>query len=319
MSWLPHIPLGVGARAVVDWINTYLPDQLDWIAARFNDSAGGLTTFFLLFHPLLVAAVLGLLAAWVRSIWFGIFVTAGLVLTMSLGLWTQTMQTLSMVVVATVIALVIGIPIGILAARSSVVSTIVRPVLDFLQTIPALVYLVPVVIFFSIGFAPGVVATIVFAIAPGVRLTELAIRQVDAETVEAGEAFGGTPWQILRGIQLPLGLPTIMAGVNQVIMLALSMVVMAGFVGAPGLGKTVTGAFSRIDVAVGFEAGLAIVILAIFLDRLTGAFGQPTPHSLGAKVRGRRQAAAQAAVAAQAADQQVDQATRGARPARSHA
>lgn len=300
MSWLPDIPLGLGAEAFVDWIKAHLPGLLSWIAGSFNDSAGAITDFLLLFHPLLVAGIFVLIAAWVRSLWFAAFAAVGMVLVMSMGLWNEAMQTLSMVLVATLVALVIGIPIGILAARSSVVSTIVRPVLDFLQTIPALVYLVPVVIFFSIGYAPGIVATIVFAISPGIRLTELAIRQVDAETVEAGEAFGGTPWQILRGIQLPLGLPTIMAGVNQVIMLALSMVVMAGFVGAPGLGKSVTSAFSRVDVAVGFEAGLAIVILAIFLDRLTGAIGQPTAHSLAAKVRGRRKAAAQAAVADEA-------------------
>lgn len=300
MSWLPAIPLGEGAEAVVAWIKAHLPGLLSWIAGVFNDTSGSLTNFFLLFHPLLVAGVFALIAAWVRSIWFAVFVAVGLVLTMSVGLWTETMQTLSMVLVATIVALLIGIPIGILAARSTVVSLLVRPVLDFLQTIPALVYLVPVVIFFSIGYAPGVVATIVFAISPGIRLTELAIRQVDAETVEAGEAFGGTPWQILRGIQLPLGLPTIMAGVNQVIMLALSMVVMAGFVGAPGLGQSVTNAFGRVDVGVGFEAGLSIVILAIFLDRLTAAIGKPTTTSLGAKLRGRRKAAKQAAVAAEA-------------------
>jgi glycine betaine/proline transport system permease protein len=300
MSWLPHIPLGAGAEAFVDWIKEHLPGLLTAISTLFNTLASDLTDVLLLFHPLLVAAVFALLAAWVRSFWFAAFVLVGLIATMSMGLWDYSMQTLSMVLVATVFALVIAIPIGILAAKSSIVSTIVRPVLDFMQTIPALVYLVPVVIFFSIGYAPGVVATIVFAMAPGVRLTELAIRQVDTETVEAGEAFGGTPGQILRGIQLPLGLPTIMAGVNQVIMLALSMVVIAGFVGAPGLGQVVTGAFSRVDVAVGFEAGLAIVILAIFLDRLTGAIGQPTDHSLAALVRSRRQVTAQQAVATSA-------------------
>ncbi len=293
MSWLPHLPIGLGADAVVDWIKANLPGLLAAISSFFNTLSGSLADALLILHPLLVALVFALVAAWVRSIAFAIFTALGLVLTMSLGLWNETMQTLSMVLVATTIAVVIAVPIGILAARNATVSAVVRPVLDFMQTIPALVYLAPVVIFFSIGYAPGVVATIVFAMAPGVRLTELAIRQVDAETVEAGEAFGGTPGQILRGIQLPLGLPTIMAGVNQVIMLALSMVVIAGFVGAPGLGKVVTAAFSRIDVANGFEGGVAIVILAIFLDRLTGAIGQPSPSSLGARLRSRRKAAAQ--------------------------
>lgn len=316
MSWLPHVPLGAGAEAVVDWIRSNLPWLLDAITTVFNTVAGELTNALILLHPLLVAAIFALLAAWVRSLWFGLFVIVGLVLTMSIGLWNPAMQTLSMVLVATLVAVVVGVPIGILAARNSTVSAVVRPVLDFLQTIPALVYLVPVVIFFSLGYAPGIVATIVFAIAPGIRLTELAIRQVDAETVEAGEAFGGTPGQILRGIQLPLGLPTIMAGINQVIMLSLSMAVIAGFVGAPGLGQVVTGAFSRVDVAVGFEAGLAIVILAIFLDRLTGAIGRPTPHSLGTLVRGRRAAAAQKDVAAgQSDEQQVSTTKKSARPA----
>ncbi len=300
MSWLPQIPLGSGAAALVAWIKAHLPGLLAGIQSTFNTAATTITDVVLLLHPLLVALLVALLAAWVRSLWFAAFALVGLVLTMSMGLWTQTVQTLSMVLVATLVALVIGIPLGILAAKSSAVSVVLRPVLDFLQTIPSLVYLVPVVIFFSIGYAPGIVATVVFAIAPGIRLTELAIRQVDAETVEAGEAFGGTPWQILRGIQLPLGLPTIMAGVNQVIMLALSMVVIAGFVGAPGLGQSVTSAFSRVDVAQGFEAGLSIVILAIVLDRLTGAVGQPTPHSLASRLRGRRRRAAQAAVAAEA-------------------
>src|SRR5699024_8473291 len=164
------------------------------------------------------------------------------------------------------------------------------------------VYRIPVVIFFSIGFAPGVVATIIFAMAPGIRLTELGIRQVDAETVEAGQAFGGTGGQILRGIQLPLGLPTIMAGVNQVIMLGLSMAVMAGFVGAPGLGKTVVSALSTVNVSLGFEAGLGIVILAIFLDRITAAVGQENKGSLISVIRGRRKAAVRKAKA-EAAEQ----------------
>lgn len=299
MSWLPAIPVGAGAEAVVAWIRSTLPELLRAITQLFNVLASELSNGMLLFHPLLIAGIFALLAAWVRSVWFAVFVMAGFLLIMSMGLWTASVQLLAMVLVATVIALAIGIPIGILAARNKALSTVVRPVLDFMQTIPALVYLVPAVFFFSIGYAPGIVATIVFATAPGVRLTELAIRQVDAETVEAGEAFGGTPWQILRGIQLPLGLPTIMAGVNQVIMLALSMAALAGFVGAPGLGTNVAAAFSRVDVGTGFEAGLAIVIIAIFLDRLTGAIGQPTSASIGSKVRGRRRAAAQAAAAAQ--------------------
>ncbi|TDE90395.1 ABC transporter permease subunit [Occultella glacieicola] len=292
---IPHIPLGDAADAAVDWIKARLPEVLDGISDAFNTLAGGLTDAFLTLPWPVVVVLFALLAAWVRSVRFAIFVLVGMTLTVSVELWEPAMETLSMVIIATVFAVVVAIPVGILAARSSIVSAIVRPILDFMQTMPALVYLVPVVIFFSIGYAPGVVATIIFSMAPGVRLTELGIRQVDRETVEAGHAFGGTPGQILLGIQLPLAVPTIMAGVNQVIMLGLSMVVMAGFVGAPGLGKDVTESLARVDVAHGFEAGLAIVILAIFLDRLTAAIGQPTDNSLSAMMRVRRTAALQRA------------------------
>ena len=170
-------------------------------------------------------------------------------------------------------AVLLSIPLGIWAARSDTVSAIVRPVLDFLQTMPAFVYLIPALILFRVGVVPGIVATIAFAMAPGVRLTELGIRSVDTEVVEAGHAFGATPRRILRQIQLPLALPTIMAGVNQVIMLALSMVVIASMVGAPGLGRDIIQSLSRIDVGLGFEAGIAVVILAILLDRLTATLG----------------------------------------------
>jgi glycine betaine/proline transport system permease protein len=183
------------------------------------------------------------------------------------------MLTLSMVLVATVVALLLGIPLGIAAARWDRVSHAVRPVMDLMQTMPAFVWLVPVVTLFSIGVPAGLVATVIFALPPGVRLTELGIRQVDAEVVEAGHAFGGTPRQILRGIQMPLAMPTVMAGVNQVIMLALSMAVIAGLVGAPGLGSAVVTSISRLDIGLGFEAGLSVVVLAIYLDRITAAVG----------------------------------------------
>ena len=295
MNPLPHPPFGEYVSAGVDWIKDNLSIVLQFIQDLFNDSTNGLTDLFLLVPPLVLVVLLAVLAAAARSLWFALFTLIGMGLIVSMELWPEAMETLSMVIIATVVAVVLGIPLGILAARNSVVSAIVRPCLDFLQTMPALVYLVPVVLFFSIGFAPGVVATIVFSMAPGVRLTELGIRQVDKETVEAGHAFGGTRGQILRGIQLPLGLPTIMAGVNQVIMLALSMAVLAGFVGSPGLGKIVVEAQARVDVGAAFEAGLSIVIVAIFLDRITAAIGQPTNKSIAAFIRRRRLAAKQAA------------------------
>ncbi len=300
MSFLPHPPIGDFAEAAVDWVKDTMPEVLQGIQDTFNSASEGLTDVLMFLPPLVMVLLFGVIGLLVRSWKFAAFVVVGFALIDGMELWPDAMQTLAMVLVATFVAVIIGIPVGILAAKSSVVSAIVRPILDFLQTMPALVYLVPVVIFFSIGFAPGVVATIIFAIAPGVRLTELGIRQVDAETVEAGQAFGGTGGQILRGIQLPLGLPTIMAGVNQVIMLGLSMAVLAGFVGAPGLGHTVTLALGRVDVGAGSEAGLAIVIIAIFLDRITAAVGQENKGSLLTLIRSKRKAAAKQARAAAA-------------------
>lgn len=302
MNPLPHPPLGQAVDALVKWIKANLREFLQFIQDVLNDSSAGLTDGLLLAPPLVLVALLAVLALVVRSAGFAVFTLLGMTLIVSMELWPEAMELLSMVIIATVIAVIIGVPIGILAARNNVVSAIVRPILDFLQTMPALVYLVPVVVFFSIGFAPGVVATIVFSVAPGVRLTELGIRQVDKETVEAGQAFGGTGSQILRGIQLPLGLPTIMAGVNQVIMLGLSMAVLAGFVGAPGLGKVVVEAQGRTDLGMAFEAGLGIVVIAIFLDRMTNAIGQPTGKSLAAIIRRRRLATKQAEAEKSAAE-----------------
>ncbi|GAA4434200.1 proline/glycine betaine ABC transporter permease [Georgenia halophila] len=289
MNPVPRIPLGDVVETGIDWIKANLSVVLDAISTALGFLADTLTSLLLLPPPLVAVALLTVLALLVRSWGFALFTLLGMLLVGSMEMWEPAMDTLGLVLVSTLIAVIIGIPIGILAARNDTVSAAVRPVLDFMQTMPAFVYLVPVVIFFGIGVAPGVVATTIFAMAPGVRLTELGVRQVDKETVEAGEAFGGTPRQILRGIQLPLGLPTIMAGVNQVIMLALSMAVIAGLVGAGGLGREVVASISRVDVALGFEAGLAVVILAIYLDRLTGAIGQPTGRSLLAVMRLRRQ------------------------------
>lgn len=315
-SPLPHPPLGEFADKAVDWIKQAMPELLQGIQDTFNTATEALIDVLTILPTPVMVLLFALLAFFVRSWKFAIFVVLGMGLIVSMELWLLAIQTLSMVLVATLVAVVIAIPVGILAAKSRTVSAIVRPICDFLQTMPALVYLVPVVIFFSIGYAPGVVATIIFAMAPGIRLTELGIRQVDSETVEAGQAFGGTGGQILRGIQLPLGLPTIMAGVNQVIMLGLSMAVMAGFVGAPGLGKEVVAALGTVDVAKGFEAGLGIVILAIFLDRTTGAVGQENKGSLYTMIRGRRKAAAKSAKAQatqpESSEEETEKALQGA-------
>nr|WP_155840617.1 ABC transporter permease subunit [Agromyces luteolus] len=229
--------------------------------------------------------------AWFAKGWkLGVGTAVGLLVIVGVDQWENAMDTLALVLVSSAIAVVVAIPLGILAARSDVASRVIRPVLDFMQTMPAFVYLIPALILFRVGVVPGIVATIVFAMAPGVRLTELGIRGVDREVVEAGHAFGSSPWRILRQIQLPLAMPSIMAGVNQVIMLSLSMVVIAGMVGAGGLGGDVVQSLTRIDVGLGFEAGLSVVILAIVLDRITGAFGARDRR----RPRGRRADAASA-------------------------
>jgi glycine betaine/proline transport system permease protein len=220
---------------------------------------------------LVLALTFGIIGFALRGWKFGLFAWAAFTLIDSMGQWKAAMDSLALVLVASVVAVALAIPIGIAAGRSDMASRIVKPVLDFMQTMPAFVYLIPAISLFSIGVVPGVVATVIFAMAPGVRLTELGIRQVDHEVVEAGEAFGASPAKILGRIQIPLALPTIMAGINQVIMLALSMVVIAGLVGAEGLGGAVYSAISTVDVAAGFEAGLAVVILAVYLDRLTAS------------------------------------------------
>jgi glycine betaine/proline transport system substrate-binding protein len=239
-------------------------------------------------EPLLLAGILAVLAWWLRGLVAGVLGFAGFALIDSLDLWEEAMSTLSLVLVATVIALVISVPLGIWAARSKAVSAAVRPVLDLLQTMPSMVLLIPAILFFGMGVPAGVVATLIFALAPGVRMTELGIRQVDAELVEAAEAFGTTPRDTLLRVQLPLALPTIMAGVNQVIMLGLSMVVIAGMVGTGGLGGAVNEAIGQLDIGLGFEAGLGIVVLAIYLDRMTGALGtriSPLGRRAAAKAR----------------------------------
>jgi glycine betaine/proline transport system substrate-binding protein len=237
-----------------------------------------------------MAGILAVIAWWLRGLTAGVLAFAGFALVDSLALWDQAMSTLALVLVATVIALVISLPLGVWAARSKAVSAAVRPVLDLLQTMPSMVLLIPAMLFFGLGTAAGVVATLIFALAPGVRMTELGIRQVDAELVEAAEAFGTTPRDILWRVQLPLALPTIMAGVNQVIMLGLSMVVIAGMVGTGGLGGAVNEAIGQLDIGYGFEAGVGIVVLAIYLDRVTGALGtqlSPLGRRAAAKARTR--------------------------------
>ena len=272
---LPKIPLGKVVEILIVWIQNHLHGFLSAVS-RAGTLVNDTFVDLLLAVPPLIMVVVFVLIAWMAKSWrLAVGTAITFLVIISLGQWVNAMETLVLVTLATLTALVFAIPLGIWAARNKYVSVLIRPVLDLMQTMPAFVYLIPSVLFFSIGVVPGMFATLIFAMPPGVRMTELGIKQVDKETVEAGRSFGATDWQIMRGIQLPLAVPTIMAGVNQVIMLALSMAVIAGMVGADGLGKEVVKALATIDIAKGTEAGLSIVFLAIFLDRVTAALGAP--------------------------------------------
>ncbi|MFE0641801.1 ABC transporter permease/substrate binding protein [Streptomyces sp. NPDC058877] len=271
---MPRLPLGQWVDGSVDWLQDRLSWLFDAVSAGVSGLYDGIDAVLSAPQPLLFAGVLAVVAWWLRGLAAGVLAFAGLALVDSVQLWDEAMATLSLVLVATLVTLAIAVPLGIWAARSKAVSAVLRPVLDFMQTMPAMVYLIPGIIFFGVGVVPGIIATIVFALPPGVRMTELGIRQVDGELVEAAEAFGTTPRNTLLHVQLPLALPTIMAGVNQVIMLGLSMVVIAGMVGGGGLGGAVYRAIGNVDIGLGFEAGVSIVVLAMYLDRMTGALGR---------------------------------------------
>ncbi|MFE6227478.1 ABC transporter permease/substrate binding protein [Streptomyces sp. NPDC057854] len=271
---MPRLPLGSWVDRSVDWLQAQFSWLFDAVSSGITGLYDGVDAVLSAPQPLLLAGILAVVAWWLRGLAAGLLAFAGLALVDSVQLWDEAMATLSLVLVATLVTLVIAVPLGIWAARSKTVSTVLRPVLDFMQTMPAMVYLIPGIIFFGVGVVPGIIATIVFALPPGVRMTELGIRQVDAELVEAAEAFGTTPRNTLLRVQLPLAVPTIMAGVNQVIMLGLSMVVIAGMVGGGGLGGAVYRAIGNVDIGLGFEAGVSIVVLAMYLDRMTGALGR---------------------------------------------
>jgi ABC-type proline/glycine betaine transport system permease subunit len=268
-----RIPLGTWVEDIIDLLTDTFGFLFDFVATIVSGAYDIVDTAFSTPPFWVVIIVLAALGFAARGWKFAIGTVIGLALIVGVDQWANAMDTLSLVIVASIIAILIAVPLGIAAAKSRATSNFLRPILDLTQTMPAFVYLIPALILFGIGVVPGVVATIIFAVAPGVRLTELGIRGVDTEVVEAGQAFGASPWRILRQIQLPLAMPSIMAGINQVIMLSLSMVVIAGMVGAGGLGQPVVASLNRIDVALGFEAGLSVVILAIFLDRITASLG----------------------------------------------
>jgi glycine betaine/proline transport system permease protein len=262
------------------WVNDGVQYLLDNYSNGF-DSIGGVVSSFsegieaiLMLPPawLLIAIFVGL-GIWRIGARFAAFTAVSFILIVLTGFWEQTVVTLGLTFSATLISLLLGIPLGIWAAKSERVATTIRPILDFMQTMPAFVYLIPAAMLFGLGRVPGIIATVIFAMPPAVRLTNLGIRQVNKEIIEAGQSFGCSKTQLLLKVQLPSAMPSIMAGVNQTIMMALSMVIIASMVGAGGLGNDVLASIQRLDIGLGFESGMAVVLLAIILDRITESFG----------------------------------------------
>lgn len=269
LNSIPKIPVGSWVDAIVEWAIINLKPLFNIINLIIDTMVSGFRDGLLAIPPLILIIVIMGVVWFIASSRIAIGTAIGLLFIHNLQLWAPAIETLALILSGTIMALVIGLPIGILAASNNTINKIVMPVLDFMQTMPPFVYLIPAVFFFGIGNIPGLIATVVFAMPPAIRLTALGIRQVPEELIEAANAFGSTRWQKLFKIQLPLALPTIMAGINQVIMLSLSMVVIAAMIGAGGLGATVLRGIQRLDIAMGFEGGLAIVITAIILDRIT--------------------------------------------------
>ncbi|OAB40834.1 ABC transporter permease [Paenibacillus glacialis] len=266
---IPKIPIGEWVESLEGWLETNFEPFFDGVKLVVGSVVDGLADGFNFFPPLVVIAIFTVLAFWLGRYRLGAFTLLGLLLVLNLGYWEHTMDTLALVLTASFISIVVGVPIGILCAEYKKVQSVVTPILDLMQTMPAFVYLLPAVAFFSLGVVPGVIASVIFSIPPTIRLTSLAIRQVPEDLVEAADAFGSTGMQKLIKVQLPIAIPTIMAGINQTIMLSLSMVVIASMIGAQGVGADVYRAVTQAKTGMGTEAGLAVVVLAIMLDRMT--------------------------------------------------
>lgn len=266
---IPKIPVGKWIELMESW----LQQHLGFFFSGIKTAIGGIVNFLemILREPptLLIIVIITALVWWIAKWRLGVFSLIGLLFIENLGYWDPAMQTLALVLTAAFISIIFGIPIGILSANFKTLNKIITPTLDFMQTMPAFVYLLPAITFFSVGVVPGVISSIIFAIPPTIRLTTLGIKQVPGELVEAADAFGSTPMQKLYKLQLPMALPTIMAGINQTIMLSLSMVVIASMIGAQGIGTVVFAAVTQTKTGIGFEGGLVIVIIAILLDRVT--------------------------------------------------
>lgn len=274
---IPKIPLGEVIADFIDWLTlngaAYFDAFADAVAFSITTSTGAL----LWFNPLALIVIFGLIAHGIQRRWMlTVFVVLSLLLILNLGYWQETMETLAQVLFATLVCVIVGVPVGIYAAHKPRFYTVLQPVLDLMQTVPTFVYLIPTLTLFGLGVVPGLISTVVFAVAAPIRLTYLGIHDVPSDLLDAGKAFGCSRRQLLTRIELPHAMPSISAGITQCIMLSLSMVVIAALVGADGLGKPVVRALNTADIAVGFEAGLAIVLVAIMLDRVCGQRTRPS-------------------------------------------
>ncbi|MEY9141145.1 ABC transporter permease [Mammaliicoccus lentus] len=271
LNLLPILPLGEWANSFVEWLTDTFSFIFDPIKTYLGNFMQFIISLLDLLHPFVFIIIVMILAYFImnKKIVAPILVGIGLLFIYNQELWDQLLNTMTLVIISSLLSVIIGVPLGILMSRSDRFQAIMKPILDFMQTMPAFVYLIPAVAFFGIGMVPGVFASIIFATPPTIRLTNLGIRQISAELIEASDSFGTTSMQKLIKVQLPLAKASIMAGVNQTVMLALSMVVIASMIGAPGLGRDVLSSLQRAEVGTGFVAGLSIVILAIIIDRFT--------------------------------------------------
>lgn len=264
------IPIGSAVEGFVKYLQSNYEVFFDSTTTIIEGFMGWTENLLLSVAPLIIVIVLAgigfLLANWKVSL----FTFSSLVLVFYIGIWVYFIQTFVLVLVSAIISLAIGLPTGILTSRYKKLDKVVTPILDFMQTMPPFVYLIPAALLFGTGEVPGIISTVIFSMPPAIRLTKLGLNQVPDDLIEVGHSFGLNAWQMLFKIKLPMALPSIMAGINQSIMLALSMVVIASMIGAEGLGSQVLTGIQRLEIGVGFEAGLGVVILAVILDRITG-------------------------------------------------
>jgi glycine betaine/proline transport system permease protein len=263
------IPLDKWVQNGIDYVVENYREVFQTIKLPIEKTLEGLDWLFNVVNPVVMIILFALVTLKISGKKLSVFTTISLIFIGLLGLWSEAMTTLAMITASVLFCVIVGIPLGIISGKSDKFENMLKPVLDAMQTTPAFVYLIPVVMLFSIGTVSGVIATIVFALPPIVRLTSLGIRQVDKELVEAGIAFGATSWQLLVKVQIPQALPTIMAGLNQTIMMALSMVVITALIGSGGLGEPVFQGLNNLDIGLAFIGGISIVLLAIVLDRVS--------------------------------------------------